>query len=180
MFEFFWTRKTSLWISIFYIILGIPLLFAPAQCLTLFKWLLFGGSIVYGIVRLLRYYQGQKDGYAQTSDKTLGILFLALGIFFLSFYNIIFSFLSLVLGILLLADGIGKIPVLISAKQESSIVVKPLIFSTVVPLILGIILIMNPFGLPKFVLMFFGVSLILDGAVDLYTVFYTRSHLPKD
>ncbi|MBS4931959.1 MAG: DUF308 domain-containing protein, partial [Clostridiales bacterium] len=104
----------------------------------------------------------------------------ALGVFFLLFYNIIFSFLSLVLGILLLADGIGKIPVLISAKQESSIVVKPLIFSTVVPLILGIILIVNPFGLPKFVLMFFGISLILDGAVDLYTVFYTRSHLPKD
>lgn len=180
MFDFFWTRTASLWMSVIYIVLGIPLLFFPSQCLTLLKWLLFGGSILYGISRLIRYYQGMKAGYEQSSDKIFGILFLLLGIFFLIFYDAIFSFLSLVLGILLLIDGIGKLPVLHSARQETHVAFRPLLFSTIIPLILGIILIINPFGLPKFVLMFFGASLIIDGACDLTTVLYTRSHLPRD
>ena len=140
MFDFFWSRTASLWIAILYMVLGIPLLFFPAQCLTLFKWLLFGGSIVYGLSRLIRYRQGVKSGYASGSDKIFGLLFLLLGVFFLLFYDFIFSFLSLVLGILLLADGIGKLPVLHSARQEGHLAFRPLLFSTIIPFLLGIIL----------------------------------------
>ena len=40
--------------------------------------------------------------------------------------------------------------------------------------ICGIVLIANPFGAAKAVIVFFGVSLLLDGILDLVTAIQTR------
>ena len=175
MFDFFWTRTASLWLSILYIILGIPLLFFPTMSLTLFIWFLSGGLAIYGVSHLWRYLSGKKEGFYQTSDCIIGIIFLLLGLFCFLFAKAILSILPLILGIILLIDGIGKLPIFFEIKQQKIPLPKPIIFGTFLPLLFGIILIANPFSTVKFVIMFFGVSLILDGGCDLITVLQNRS-----
>ena len=47
MFQFFWTRSASIWISILYMALGLPLLLFPGISGTIFVWALSAGAAVY-------------------------------------------------------------------------------------------------------------------------------------
>lgn len=49
-----------------------------------------------------------------------------------------------------------------------------MLWAAVLPLVLGIVLIANPFGVAKTVIRFFGIGLIVDGVCDLITVLSAR------
>lgn len=51
--------------------------------------------------------------------------------------------------------------------KESPLV--PLLLSSFIPLVLGIILIVNPFHIAQLVIMIFGTALVADGVSDLFT-----------
>lgn len=78
--------------------------------------------------------------------------------------------LPLVLGSLLLIDGIGKLPLAIAALREQYPGMIPLAISSVLPIILGTVIVINPFATVRVVVMVFGAALIADGASDLATV----------
>ena len=82
----------------------------------------------------------------------------------MAFPEFVLSFLPLTLGVLLLIDGIGKLPAALEARKLLPTAFLPLAISAVIPLLLGLILIMNPFDVTKFVIMFFGICLVIDGA----------------
>ena len=86
----------------------------------------------------------------------------------------ILSFLPLVLGIALLIDGIGKLPLAMDAVRTLHTALTPVLWAAVLPLVLGIVLIANPFGVAKTVIRFFGIGLIVDGMCDLITVLSAR------
>ena len=166
MFSFFWIRTASVWLSILYILLGLPLLIFPEMSGTVFCWGLSGGAIVYAISHFWRYFQARKENYSSKGDLTLGILFIAIGLFCLFNPPLILSFLPLALGLLLLFDVIGKLPLAIDAKRQNNSMFWMLLISSLLPLLLGILFIINPFGAAKVVIMFFGISLIADGICD--------------
>ena len=51
---------------------------------------------------------------------------------------------------------------------------RPQFILSFLPLVLGIVLIANPFGVAKTVIRFFGIGLIVDGVCDLITVLSAR------
>ena len=50
----------------------------------------------------------------------------------------------------------------------------PLTLASVLPIILGLLIIVNPFATVRIVIMVFGASLIADGASDFATLFMER------
>ena len=64
--------------------------------------------------------------------------------------------LPLVLGSLLLIDGIGKLPLAIAALREQYPGMIPLAISSVLPIILGTVIVINPFATVRVVVMVFG------------------------
>ena len=164
MFTFFWSRSASIWAAALYILLGLVLVLFPGMTGTVFCWALAIAAAVYAIGRLVRWFQGRKAGTASAADLLLGIIFLVLCLLFL----------PLVLGIVLLLDGIGKLPLAIDAGRDKDRLFWPLLISALLPLLLGILIVINPFGAAKAVIMFFGVSLIADGVCDLVAAISAR------
>lgn len=82
------------------------------------------------------------------------------------------------LGALLLVDGVGKIPLVIAAVQAKSTVLIPLLLSSLIPVILGILLVVNPFHAAQLVIMIFGAALLADGISDLITALMSRKAPP--
>lgn len=177
MFQFFWTRPASLWIAVLYIALGVLLLVFPGAGGSVFVWSLALGAVVYGISHLWRFLHSRKSGSAPGGDLFLSIVSLAFAAFALVRPMTILAFLPLTLGILLLADGLGKMPLVYTAMKESSPAKLPLFFASLIPFILGMILIFNPFQTVRIVIMVFGVTLIMDGISDLFTVAAVRKYL---
>ncbi|OUN23498.1 DUF308 domain-containing protein [Pseudoflavonifractor sp. An85] len=166
MFNFFWSRNASVGMAVVYIVLGLPLLLFPAAVGTVFVWALAIGCLVYAVPHFVRYLQGRKVGQAFGGDLFLSVLPLLFALFALLRPHVILSFLPFVLGALLLLDGVGKLPVMLDAIQTHAPGMAYGVASTLVPLILGIVLLINPFQAAQMVIQFFGLGLILDGVAD--------------
>ena len=78
------------------------------------------------------------------------------------------------LGIMLLVDGIGKMPLAVDALSVYSPYRFWVLISAVLPLILGIVLLVNPFRAAKAAIMFFGISILADGLFELITYIQQR------
>ena len=156
--QFFWSRTASVWIALLYMLLGLPLLLFPSISGSVFVWALAAGAAAYAISHLWRYIQGRKTGQGSGGDLFLAVLPLAFSIFALSWPQAILSFLPLVL-----AAFHTKPPILI-----------PLILSSLIPTVLGILLVVNPFPAARLVIMIFGATLVADGVSDLVTALMAR------
>ena len=170
MFKFFWTRAASVWIAALYIAMGLLLLIFPGASSTLFVWCLAGGAAMYGASHLWRYLQAKRTGTSQSGDLFLAILPAAFAAFALIWPEAVLSVLPLVLGSLLLVDGVGKLPLMLAAIRGKYPSMVPLILASAIPIILGILIVVNPFQTAKLVVAVFGISLVADGTSDFLTV----------
>ena len=168
-FRYFWSRNASVGMAVLYMVLGLPLLLFPAAVGTVFVWALAIGCVVYALPHLIRYLQGRKVGQAFGGDLFLTVLPLLFALFALLRPHVILSFLPFVLGALLLLDGVGKLPLMLEAIQDHTPGFVYCVASTLVPLIAGLVLMLNPFQAAQMVIQFFGLGLILDGIADLIT-----------
>lgn len=78
------------------------------------------------------------------------------------------------LGSLLLLDGVGKLPLAIMALRAGTPDTAALMLSSIIPLVLGAIIVVNPFQTVQLVVRIFGLGLIADGAADFAAVFTAR------
>ena len=171
---FYWTGTASVWISILYMFLGLPLLLYPAASGTFFIWALAGGAAVYAISHLVRYIQGRKDGTATGGDLFLTVVPLLFTVASLIWPQTVLAFLPLVLGALLLVDGVGKIPLTIGAIELESPAMIPLAMSCFFPALLGILLMINPFSAVQIVIRLFGIVLMINGVIELVSAIISR------
>ena len=170
MFQFFWVRAASVWIAVLYAVMGALLLLFPVPSSTLFIWALAAGAGVYGASHLVRWVQNRKARNANPGDLFLTILPAAFAVFSIVWPQAVLSVLPLVLGSLLLVDGVGKLPLAIAGLRDRLPGMIPLMLSSLLPILLGAVIVVNPFTTVRIVVMVFGASLIADGISDLATV----------
>ena len=175
MVMYFWERSASVWIALLYMVMGGLLLAFPAATSTVFVWALAGGAACYGVSHLLRYLQTRKNGTASPADLFLTVLPVACAVFALVWPQTLLSFLPLVLGSLLLLDGVGKLPLAIMAMRAHTPDATALLLSSLIPLVLGAVIVVNPFQTVQLVVRIFGVGLIADGVADFAAVLTSRS-----
>ena len=175
MVRYFWERSASVWIALLYMVMGGLLLAFPAATSTVFVWALAGGAACYGVSHLLRYLQTRKKGTASPADLFLTVLPVAFAVFALVWPQTLLSFLPLVLGSLLLLDGVGKLPLAIMAMRAHTPDATALLLSSLIPLVLGAVIVVNPFQTVQLVVRIFGVGLIADGVADFAAVLTSRS-----
>ena len=175
MVMYFWERSASVWIALLYMVMGGLLLAFPAATSTVFVWALAGGAACYGVSHLLRYLQTRKKGTASPADLFLTVLPVAFAVFALVWPQTLLSFLPLVLGSLLLLDGVGKLPLAIMAMRAHTPDATALLLSSLIPLVLGAVIVVSPFQTVQLVVRIFGVGLIADGVADFAAVLTSRS-----
>lgn len=169
-------RQNTLLTSLLSLLLGIFFIRFPSMSGKLFCLALAVSALLYAAGRLIRYVRNKKHGYVSQGDQFLGVLLLIAGLFILFFPHFVLSFLPLTLGILLFLSGFAKIPFVIDSFQMHSPARIPFLLSTLAPLILGAIILMNPFGVTRLVIRFFGISLIINAALELTADFFNRKN----
>lgn len=167
-------RTTSLWASVIYMALGLVLTFWPGMSGTVFCWGIAAALILYAAHSFWYFIKARNLGFTASGTLVIGILCLAFGIFCFSRPYVVLSFLPIALGIMLLVDGIGKMPLAVDALSVYSPYRFWVLISAVLPLILGIVLLVNPFRAAKAAIMFFGIGILADGLFELITYIQQR------
>jgi len=157
---------------LFELAVGILLLINP-EAFTKTVLICFGiVLIVIGLIYLIRVLKDKTEG---TSAITLiiSIASLAAGAvcaLFPSFVMGLFAVVAIIYGVILIVSGVYKAKNYNDAKKDGATVPVISLISAVISVVLGVVIIINPFNTIHVLWIFAGISLIFEAVLDFIAV----------
>ena len=153
--------------SVLFCVLGVVLLFTPGVSALWIGRLLGIGRILFGAIKLVGYFSRDLFRLAFQYDLAFGLLLMVLGIVTLSHPGDALSFLCVMFGIPVLADGLFKIQIAVDARRFGIPQWWLVLALAVLTGVIGLLLVLRPTEGAQALVMLMGVSLLLDGALNL-------------
>lgn len=160
----------------FYVLLGLCLVLMPAQTVNIICKVVFGIVLAAaGLYHLSIYIRG-KDS-ATILDLFTGVIVLVLGGFL--FFNpvIVVKLLPLLLGAFVLVDSIWKLKGSFQLRKRKRAEWQIFLFVSLIFIVLGGIMMANPFVKTKTTILFDGWVLMVNGAADFIFYFLLKRGL---
>lgn len=159
-----YTNRSSKTDAIISIIIGAILLFMPSltgKLVIMAIGLLFIG---FGASHLFTYYRltASERNYLGLST---GIIPIVIGILIILFWDFILGFLPLVIGLIIIVNSVFALPMAIEQIKAKHYLDS--ILSCIAPLIIGILIVSNAFGVATFAISLFGLVLLAGGIIKL-------------
>lgn len=153
--------------ALLYVLFGVILLIHPVEFSRMVCYVVGICALVYGGWRIYGYWKIRKlAGFFQV-DLIAGVVLAAVGLIALFKPEILISVLPLVLGLIILMDGLVTINQAMNLKKLDYRW-KYLLGIGIAVGILGLILVINPFGSAMVLMRFLGITLIVDGGCELW------------
>lgn len=171
--------SSNIIMGLMYIIVGALIAFNPLLTQIVLIYIIGMLAIFYGVNLIVRYFRGF-DGYASIiTDLILGILLVGSGIYVL--FNPIIASLTLpmVAGIYLIVDAMVKIPASYQAYKVFDIPLWIILITILIPFILGLLLVLEPFNTAMQIVMITGIFFIISGIIDVIITIYIHHQLKK-
>lgn len=158
--------------GVLYILLGIVALLIPETMQKTLGYLIGIVLIMAGAVSMICYLlRDARDNYYH-NEFVFGLVGIVLGVAVLYKVEVIISLIPFILGILVLFSGCSKLQDAIDLKRLSYGSWVGMLVVAVINIILGIVLICNPFQAAVLLFRVLGVGLILSGASDCFSTIY--------
>ncbi|MBQ6961092.1 MAG: DUF308 domain-containing protein [Clostridia bacterium] len=164
-------KESWIFSAIVIIVLGLVLVLFPAATLSAINYIMGGLAIAMGVIRTVRYFkQDHTYPYLFQSDLVVGLLSVGFGIFMVSQPVKVLSLLPHVFGILMVGFGVGGILRAVDAKKAGISYWGVLLALSILSIVLGWLIMANPFGTMETVTIVIGAGLIYQGVTDIVTV----------
>lgn len=171
--------SSNIIMGLMYIIIGALIAFNPLLTQIVLIYIIGILAIFYGVNLIVRYFRGF-DGYASIIiDLIMGLLLVGSGIYVL--FNPVISSLTLpmVAGIYLIVDAIVKVPVSYQAYKVFDIPLWIILITILIPFILGLLLVLEPFNTAMQIVMITGIFFIISGIIDVIITIYIHHQIKK-
>ena len=163
-------KSTTIVSSIIYVLLGLVMVIFP-EVVNDFIWYIIGGLIViFGILQLMNYLSIPYKNFLTGIVLLISFASIALGTYIIFSPEKLISLVPLIIGVIMIVDGIQKLIQIQSIKQAGYDNPIALLIYALCLIVLGIILIKNPFGAILVVIRIIGLFLITDAIEELITV----------
>ena len=169
--------------SALYLGLGVFLLMKPTTALNIVCYAL--GAVVLAAagplanllacaaVQLIRYFVVERGVFQSQLTLISGIICLALGAFLILRSDIVVSILPIVFGLFVIFDSISRVQNALDLRRCGYSSWKSFLLLPVLSVVLGVIMILNPFGTMETLVMAIGIILIVEGSINLLSALYT-------
>ena len=144
------------------IIIGVLFIIWPGSSLVLLLRILALILIVEGIVCIVRLIR-TKDAYQRNVYIAPAVICLFVGLLLLAAPRFVAGIFPVIFGLFLLLHGLRG---LVTTRHGSASMLVG-VLGSVIMLLLGILLIMHPFGALKVLMVFVGIALVYDGIITL-------------
>lgn len=171
--------SSNIIMGLMYIIIGALIAFNPLLTQIVLIYIIGILAIFYGVNLVVRYFRGF-DGYASIIiDLIMGLLLVGSGIYVL--FNPVISSLTLpmVAGIYLIVDAIVKVPASYQAYKVFDIPLWIILITILIPFILGLLLVLEPFNTAMQIVMITGIFFIISGIIDVIITIYIHHQIKK-
>lgn len=154
--------------SLISFVLGLFLVLKPATSGHIISYILGACFIFYGIVHIVTYIIAKNENFYQY-DLAKGIITVSIGIFFILRPSFIISILPTLLGFAILVNGIFGIQSSINMLRATSKGWLAVFIPAIITIILGMLIVINPFEWAKMLLVIIGGCLIWNGVSNFWT-----------
>ena len=148
--------------SALYLGLGVFLLMKPTTALNIVCYALGAVVLACAAVQLIRYFVVERGVFQSQLTLISGIICLALG-----------AFLPIVFGLFVIFDSISRVQNALDLRRCGYSSWKSFLLLPVLSVVLGVIMILNPFGTMETLVMAIGIILIVEGSINLLSALYT-------
>ena len=176
----YWNKLKKNWIlsAIITGVIGLILLLFPGQALLSVTYCIGGLSIAVGVIRTVRYFkQDHSYPFLFQSDLVTGLLAIGLGLFMVTQPKSVMTLLPHIFGILMIGCGVGNILRAVDAKKAGFRLWGWLLGLAIVSVILGWLVLGNPFGAAEVVVAVAGGCMVYESITDLITTFVLQKKL---
>lgn len=162
-------RTQFVLLSLGYLVLGAARFLVKDANSLLMGYILGGFALVVGLVRVVSYFAKEARQRIYGNDLTFGIVFLVAGIYTLLEVETVAAVLPVLMGFCVIFDSIVKLQYAFGLRWAGFRFWWVVLGLSLVTAVLGVLLVLGHF--PAAVLsIFLGVTLLLDGAVNLATL----------
>lgn len=165
-------KWTYVLLSVFLLVLGILLVANPDTSMITICRILGGCALAVGVVKIVLYFVREVEGVAIRYDFAVGAFCIILGALLLWRAPTMVGFLSVVIGLLILVDSVFKLQVAIDSRRMGAATWWVTLLFTCVCMVMGGLLVFDPFSGQQVLATVMGISLIADGLQNLCTVIY--------
>ena len=143
--------------SLLYVGLGIFLVMKPGTALNIVCYALGGVVLACAAVQLIRYFVVERGVFQSQLTLISGLVCLALGVFLLLRSDIVVSILPIVFGLFVIFDSLGRIQNALELRRCEYSSWKVFLLLAVLSVVLGIVMVVDPFGTMETLVMAIGV-----------------------
>lgn len=138
--------------------------------------------LIIGVTHIIKYFKRKNESLFPALRLISGIISLIIGVIFTFCTSLImgvFSLIAVIYGIILLVSGVFKMQDFFQAKKYEPYVPIVIFLSAAVSVVLGLIIIINPFETTLLVFRFAGISMLVGAATDIITLILIAKSLKK-
>ena len=164
--------------SIIYIALGACLVFMPVSTVNVICKFVFGILLILvGLYHILIYVAEKLN--STIFDLFSGGVLMVLGIFLFMNPQIVVKLLPILLGTFILVDSIWSLKGSLKLKKRGAGSWKFLLLGNIIIIALGISLVVNPFTMVKYTVIFAGWIFLCNGVIDMIYLILLRKGLKE-
>ncbi len=169
---------TSIIFSVVFILIGAFLLARPEDAIHLVSYALGILLILWGIISIIQFFTDKESDSYLEIGFIIGVFIFIFGLIIIIKPNIVASIIPLLLGIWMLINGVTKLSYALTLNKLTSAAGSIIISLLIV--ILGILLIFNPFEGAKTLVQILGVCIIIYSILDVIESFVIKGILKKE
>ena len=158
--------------AIISIIAGLFLIFFPIRSLTLMCFIVGAISLLVGVLNIIGYFSKYDLEKFFRVGLAGGIIFTIIGFFLIFRSNLATNILVIVIGILVFMNSIIKLPGAFDMKHAGVKYWWISALLSVITAIIGLVMFCTPFDFKEFIIVFVGISFVIDGISNLFTSLY--------
>ena len=162
-------EKNMLFSTVLTLILGIVLAYSPEGSIKVITGIIAALFLLIGILQLVDYVKQSKVEKIMSLSLILGILLSVVGIFLFINLESLANFITTLIGIAILIKSLFKLQFAFNIRDISDKWFYNLIVG-IVGIVLGIVLLVNPFDSAKMFLRIVGIIFIIGSIVELVEI----------
>ena len=155
--------KSSLLSSIFFIILGIFLIFESEATIVSISYVVGAIIIALGVMEMLKYFREINSEL----DLIYGIICIVFGVVVILHPHAIASFIPIVVGIVIILNSATKLQYSMELKRNNNSLWKTTMILSLIATICGIIIIFNPFSGAVLITRVIGIIIVIYSILDI-------------
>ena len=167
----------SILTSLLLLIIGVLLLIFPSKTLAIISYILGGIIALAGIAGLFRYFLGNDDSKYTRYGLAYGIVLLVVACFFFFKQDDIAKIMPFALGVYMIIKSALKLEYTVKLKKNKNSNWKVTLLLLVVSLLIGLLLIFNPFKGAVIITQIIGAIVIFYAIIDLVETYLVKCNL---